>query len=90
MTLKANTCRVCGCTEEKPCIFSDDPYPGSAHDAFNLGGDDGGDLTCAWMDIDRTLCTNPRCIALTPLAVLIEMSQPRTVLLEGTLLRCSQ
>ena len=71
--LESGKCRVCGCTELNPCIFADDPYP-QLRDAFNLNAE--AELTCAWMDAERTLCTNVRCIALTPLAVLEGLMVP--------------
>jgi hypothetical protein len=50
-------CYVCGCTELNPCLF---------------GGGDGNPLaTCAWVDLDHTLCSNVRCVAVMPLAKLL-------------------
>ena len=49
---KAGTCRVCGCTDEKPCRMLPDPIPIAGQ---NL-------TTCAWADGSRTLCTNPKCL----------------------------
>lgn len=83
--LVSGKCRICGCTQETPCIFPDDPYP-ELRDAFNVAAE--GELTCAWMDFDKTLCTNLRCIALTPLAILIEMFAPKEVAFEGVMMRC--
>ena len=28
------------------------------------------ELPCAWLDLERTLCTNPRCVGQVPIAVL--------------------
>lgn len=51
-------CRVCGCTELRPCI----------------GGGDGNPVEfCSWFDYEETLCTNLRCIAETPLETLLTM-----------------
>jgi|HubBroStandDraft_6_1064221.scaffolds.fasta_scaffold381223_3 hypothetical protein len=43
-----NKCRVCGCTEERACLFPND---------------DGGMTACWWVDRAHTLCSNPDCIA---------------------------
>jgi hypothetical protein len=51
-------CRVCGCTETKPCHV----YQGN--DCW--GG-------CAWIDRDRTLCSNILCIARVPMDELLAM-----------------
>lgn len=48
-------CRLCGCTENSPCILGSD-YE-----------------TCAWVDAEQTLCSNPRCIAKVELAELLAM-----------------
>lgn len=56
-------CRVCGCSESAPCVlpseFDDDPER---------------PLTCAWIDPARTLCSNPRCMAVIPLEELLEIA----------------
>lgn len=52
-------CRICGCTNELPCIWND------------IGGDQN---ICDWFDIDHTLCTNPRCIAQIPLDELLQIA----------------
>jgi hypothetical protein len=59
LVVEAGKCRVCGCTELNPCM--------------SRGGDGEPIETCAWLDFDHTLCTNLRCVALTPLADLLEM-----------------
>lgn len=53
-------CRVCGCTELRPCMVR--------------VGD--GDLVeiCQWMDADHTLCSAPPCIAQIPLSELEQMA----------------
>jgi hypothetical protein len=53
------TCRICGCTELEPCVFSTD-----RHDP---------DATCAWLDAEHTLCTNPLCVGQVPLHELEQM-----------------
>jgi hypothetical protein len=42
-------CRVCGCTEINACVLE-------RTDGYRA-------LTCAWSDAERTLCTNPDCLA---------------------------
>ena len=52
-------CRVCGCTELKPCLYQvaqGEPL-----------------VTCSWMDAEKTLCTNLRCIGATSLGELMRM-----------------
>jgi hypothetical protein len=46
-------CRICGCTELKPCQMVPNP------DAPLAGQPK---VTCAWADKTQTLCTNPRCL----------------------------
>ena len=41
--------------------------------------------TCGWFDAEHTLCDAWRCVAVTPLAVLLTMT-PATFLLEGAML----
>lgn len=50
--LKPGQCRVCGCTERKPC-------------AINFVDQDGeaAAVACIWIDTARTLCSNPTCVA---------------------------
>jgi len=59
-------CRVCGCTDLSPCIFSaDEP---------RFGADDPGILQqCSWMDAAHTLCSNFKCVAVVPLDELVEI-----------------
>jgi hypothetical protein len=47
--LRRGKCRFCGCTEERACLLIDNP--------------DRDRLTCAWADAERTVCTNPKCLA---------------------------
>jgi hypothetical protein len=60
-------CRVCGCTQVRPCM---------------TGGGDGSPVEfCAWLDADHTLCSNIRCIAQVSLADLEAMVKiPRSLL----------
>lgn len=56
---ESGKCRVCGCTELNPCLS---------------GGGDGNPMeACAWMDRARTLCSSLNCVAVIPLADLLEM-----------------
>lgn len=56
MTFESGKCRVCGCTDLQPCV---------------VGGGKGNPVEfCLWLDAEHTLCSNPRCIAVTPLSVL--------------------
>jgi hypothetical protein len=48
-------CRVCGCTDDAPC----------------LTGPEGDFIPCFWVDRANTLCSNPDCIAVTPLETLL-------------------
>lgn len=59
LVVEAEKCRVCGCTETHPCVirFEDEDHQ----------------ETCAWLDFDHTLCTNPLCVARVPLAELLAM-----------------
>jgi hypothetical protein len=58
--LKSGTCRVCGCTEDRACEL--------------VNPEDFERYTCSWIDIDETLCSNPRCMAVIPIEDLIFMS----------------
>jgi hypothetical protein len=51
LDLKPGQCRVCGCTERKPCAieFIDDDGETAA-------------VSCTWVDPARTLCSNPNCL----------------------------
>ena len=51
-------CRVCGCSELDPCVIP--VLEGAARLRRR------GLQTCSWFDAQRTLCTNPQCIALSP------------------------
>ncbi|MGH9746564.1 MAG: hypothetical protein ACRD59_10710 [Candidatus Acidiferrales bacterium] len=57
--LEAGRCRVCGCTDLNPCL--------------SQGGDGRALEACSWMDADRTLCSNLRCIAVSPIDELIKL-----------------
>jgi hypothetical protein len=59
MVVTPGTCRVCGCTETTPCHVLIAP---------------GEYVGCAWLDVERTLCSNPRCVAVVPLEELMAMS----------------
>ncbi len=59
----AAVCRVCGCTEQKPCFLEE------------IGSS--GDFFCQWMDERRTLCSNPACVAVIPLDELLELVFPQ-------------
>ena len=50
-------CRVCGCTESRPCQrqFEDGPVP------------------CSWLNAEKTLCSSLACVAEVPLDELISM-----------------
>ena len=54
----ANKCRVCGCSELVPCVMLDVR---------------GRQTTCGWLDIDHSLCSNWRCIAMIPITELEKM-----------------
>lgn len=47
ITATAGVCRLCGCTEDKPCRFVDR--------SGDLGELPGG--ACSWVDAERTLCS---------------------------------
>ena len=49
---KIGVCRVCGCTDAKPCQLL--PYSTSPAKQPVL--------TCSWTDQTKTLCTNPDCL----------------------------
>ena len=53
-------CRVCGCTELRPCLAQ--IAPGEPM------------IACSWMDFDHTLCSNFRCVAAVPLDELLELT----------------
>jgi hypothetical protein len=53
--LRTGICRVCGCTENRACIF--DAGPGSSEEAS----------ACWWVNAAKTLCSNPQCLAVVPL-----------------------
>jgi hypothetical protein len=54
-------CRICGCSELRPCLFKIEP----GHPL----------VACAWIDEERTLCSNPRCVAEIPLRELMAIAQ---------------
>lgn len=49
--LKSGQCRVCGCTERKPCVLEFVDEDGETAAAG-----------CQWVDPARTLCSNPKCL----------------------------
>jgi hypothetical protein len=53
-------CRVCGCSQLKPCLLQ--IAPGEPL------------IACAWIDFDHTLCSNFRCIGTIPLDELLELA----------------
>lgn len=57
--LISGVCRICGCTQGRACVMHD------------VGGDSS---TCSWVDVDRTLCSNPRCVAEISIDELEEMA----------------
>ena len=59
VVVASEKCRVCGCSKLKPCLFQ-----------LRQGEPV---VACAWLDADHTLCSNFRCIALTPLADLLQL-----------------
>jgi len=63
--LKTGVCRVCGCTEEKPCQVSIDVV---GEDERTIVQTYAG--TCWWVDEAHTLCNSVRCIGEVPLEVL--------------------
>jgi hypothetical protein len=56
--IKPGRCRVCGCTEDHPCL--------STEDGVRV-------VACAWLDTGRTLCSNVACVGAIPLAALLAM-----------------
>ncbi len=65
-------CRVCGCTDLSPCIFS--------NDSSAFGEDEPGILRqCSWMDEKHTLCSNLECVAVVPLNELLEIVFPQGI-----------
>lgn len=61
MLLRTGECRICKCTEMKPCVLTVD----ETGEIFN----------CAWYDANRTLCDNMRCVASVPLRELEAMER---------------
>lgn len=57
----SGVCRICKCTENKPCLFSVD----------------GETFPCSWMDEAQTLCSSLRCVAVVPLDEIIDIVFPR-------------
>ena len=53
LDFEAGKCRICGCTDEKPCRMVPDPDVPIAGQAI---------VSCAWADESRTLCTNRKCL----------------------------
>ena len=50
----SGVCRVCGCTENAPCLI----YVEIADQEAS---------PCWWIDRAKTLCSNPQCLAVVPL-----------------------
>jgi hypothetical protein len=64
MSELSGVCRICGCTEQSPCV-SARPRPGMIEPVIDRGLDGNGDavyFVCAWFDRDRDLCTNHHCM----------------------------
>ncbi len=61
LDLKPGQCRVCGCTERMPCAI----------DFVDEDGDAAA-VACTWANAERTLCSNPNCVA----EVLLEVLDP--------------
>ena len=59
-------CRICGCTALDPCVLI-----GAAE---GLGVET---MNCGWLDEDRTLCSNPVCVAEVPLDLLVAITKQR-------------
>lgn len=59
IVLKPGQCRVCGCTETTPCIIL---------------VDEGTEGPCGWLDVEATVCTNPRCVAQIDTDELVQMA----------------
>ena len=77
-------CRVCGCTEERPCLDA------LVLHVETLGDNDpriGQVSRCSWMDEARTLCDNLDCIARVPLSELEAMLNAREEHFVSMLLR---
>lgn len=66
-------CRICGCTELAPCHWTE------------IIRDEETPMVCAWLDFDRTICTNPRCVAVVPLTELERLVFVR----DGGLAKCA-
>lgn len=58
--VEANKCRVCGCTDSKPCLLASE--------------EDGSPVPCYWIDFDHTLCSNLRCIGVVPLSEILSLA----------------
>ncbi len=56
--LKPGVCRVCGCTEDSPCLLDEGEQ---------------GSVPCWWVDRAHTLCSNTSCLAVVPLGTLEQM-----------------
>jgi hypothetical protein len=52
-------CRVCGCSELRPCLYQEQQGEPL--------------IACSWIDLERTLCSNFRCIAVIPFDELVRM-----------------
>jgi len=52
--VQSGVCRICGCTESTPC-------------AIEMGDEEETLGACWWIDARKTLCSNPKCLAVVPL-----------------------
>ena len=66
----SDRCRVCGCNDNNPCMLSPEELDPMRQ---SLLAEPGEKYPCAWFDVNRTLCTNPKCIAKVPLRELVAM-----------------
>lgn len=83
VALKSGTCRICGCTELRPCrllirsegeieITTQLSYIASPREEESLRPDERIE-GCKWVNAEATLCSNPRCVAEVPLEELVPM-----------------
>lgn len=83
LTPKSGVCRICGCTELRPCRLLVRDLDGltiaaplgsivSPFESESLHENERIE-GCSWMDAGATLCSNPHCIAEVPVEVLLEL-----------------
>lgn len=83
LLLKPGVCRICGCTQTKPCrlLVRDlgelelaTPL-GSIVSPFESDSLQENERIehCWWMDTGATLCSNPHCVGAVPLETLLEL-----------------